>query len=320
MAKVFLFFFISILLFTSCENEEKKLVDVSHINVDFSVKRFDIDFYNATQQTLPNLKKEYRLLFPVQTPDSIWISKMNDKDEQELFGETQKVYADFSSIKNQIENTFQHIKYYNPAFKVPNIITLLTNIDYNNRIVYADHLLLISLDAYLGKEHPFYGSYPKYIKQNNHKEHIVVDVANTIIARQIQPVKDQRFISKIIQEGKKGYLRDLYLPLISEKEKWGYTAKKLAWAKANEEQIWKYFIENQLLYSSNMELDKRFIDEGPFSKFYLSQDNLSPSRIGPWIGTQIVHAYMKNNNVSFQELLQIEASELFKNSKYKPKR
>lgn len=320
MAKVFLSFLISFLLFTSCNNKEKQLIDVSHINVDFSVKRFDIDFYKATQQTLPNLKKEYPLLFPTQTPDSIWISKINDKDEQELFDETQKVYADFSKVKEQLKNIFQHVKYYTPKFKAPNVITLLTNIDYNNRIIYANNLLLISLDVYLGKEHPFYGSYPKYVKQNNHKEHIAVDVANTIIERQIHPVKDQRFISKIVQEGKKGYLRDLYLPLLSEKEKWGYTEEKLAWAKANEEQIWKYFIENQLLYSSDLALDKRFIDMGPFSKFYLSQDNLSPSRIGSWVGTQIVNAYMKNNTVSLQELLEIEPLELFKKSKYKPKR
>ena len=318
--RVFLSIFIIAFVFTSCKNEEKALINVSTIKVDFSVERFDVDFYTATQQTFPALKNKYPLLFPIETSDSIWISKINDKDEQELFTETQKIYKDFSEVTMQLEDLFKHVGYYNNRFKAPDVVTMLTNIDYNSRVVYADSLLFISLDVYLGETHPFYGDYPKYIKQNNHKNHIVVDVANTIIEQQITPQKDRRFISKIIVEGKKAYLLDLYLPLVSEKEKWGYTEEKLRWAKENEEQVWKYFIEKQLLYSANVALNKRFIEIGPFSKFYVSQDNLSPSRIGSWIGAQIVHSYMKNNQISIQELLRMEASELFKKSKYKPKR
>ena len=63
---------------------------------------------------------------------------------------------------------------------------MLSNIDYENRVVYADSLLLISLDVYLGKQHPFYADYPMYIKENNTKEHLIVDVANAIIDTHVQ--------------------------------------------------------------------------------------------------------------------------------------
>ena len=82
MTKVFLFIFISTLVFTSCKDDAKNTVDVSKITIDFSVKRFHIDFYTATQKKLPILKKKYPLLFPAQTSDSIWISKIDDIDEQ----------------------------------------------------------------------------------------------------------------------------------------------------------------------------------------------------------------------------------------------
>ncbi len=197
---------------------------------------------------------------------------------------------------------------------------MLTNIDYDSRVIYADSLLLISLDVYLGKNHKFYGDYPKYIKENNTKNHIVVDVAKAIINKQISLLKNRSFVEKMIYEGKKMYLLDAYLPTISDKEKIGYANDKLHWAEANEEQIWMYFIEKNLLFSTDTKLNKRFLENAPFSKFYMEQDNLSPGRIGVWVGWQIVRSYMKHNDVSLQELLKINEIDLFNKSKYKPKK
>ena len=77
----------------------------------------------------------------------------------------------------------------------------------------------------------------------------------------------------------------------------------MIWAATNESQVWKYFIENKLLFSTDTKLNKRFLDVAPFSKFYRSEDNLSPGRIGAWIGWQIVRSYMKHNDVSLQKLV-----------------
>ena len=49
-------------------------------------------------------------------------------------------------------------------------------------------------------------------------------------------------------------------------------------------------------------------------------DDESPGRVGVWIGWQIVRSYMKNNNVTLQELFAKDAKEIFDNSKYKPKK
>jgi uncharacterized protein YjaZ len=58
----------------------------------------------------------------------------------------------------------------------------------------------------------------------------------------------------------------------------------------------------------------------PFSKFYLEIDNESPGRVGQWIGWQIVRSFMENNKVSMQEMIKMDAKELFEKSKYKPKK
>ena len=306
--------------FFSCSDKNNAKIDVSTIDVHFSIKRYDVDFYTSTKETLPSVKAKYPYLFPEAFTDSLALSKIKDTLELELFAETQNIYKDISPLKEELTTLFKHIKYYNPKFKAPDVVTMLTNIDYESRVIYADSLLLVSLDNYLGNNHKFYADYPNYIKENNTKNHIVVDVADEIIAQQIRPSQKRRFIDKMIFEGKKMYLLDLYLPSIPDQEKIGYSVEKLNWANANEEEIWMYFIDRELLFSTETQLNKRFLENAPFSKFYMEQDNLSPGRIGVWVGWQIVRSYMKKNDVSLQELLQKDEEEIFKKSNYKPKK
>jgi len=296
--RYYFLFFVLLLFLNSCQKEVKKNVDTSNIEVEFMINRFEQDFYDHGGENLEELKNKYPLLFPDNTPDSIWMAKINDRDEQELYSETQKLYSSFSDIESELRSLFQHVTYYNPLFNTPDIITGLSNIDYDYRVIYNQELVFISLDVYLGSTHPFYGDFPSYIKQNNVRERIIVDVASAIVDSQIKPLTNRSFLAKMIHEGKKLYLLELYLPLKSEAVRIGYNKIKYDWALTNEEQVWKYFIENNLLYSTDTKLNKRFLEDAPFSKFYISEDKNSPGRIGQWIGMQIVRSFMANNDVS----------------------
>lgn len=318
MRKIISFLLLMVMV-VSCKKENKLQVDVSNINVDLKLARFDVDFYNSTPQTLSKTKEIYPMFFP-HNVDSVWINKIQNKDERELFDETQKKYPNLSFLEMELVDLFQHVKYYNKNFQEPVVISMLTNVDYENKVLFDSGLLLISLDCYLGGKHEFYSDFPDYVKQNNRKEHIIVDVANSIINKQMPPNNERSFINKMIYEGKKMYLLDAYLPQVSDVEKIGYDPVKYNWAVESEEDIWKYFIERELLYDTDLKLNKRFLDIAPFSKFYLGEDNLSPGRIGVWIGWQIVRSFMQNNDVSLPELLQTEEDIIFKKSKYKPKR
>lgn len=318
--RYYFLFFVLLLFLNSCQKEVKKNVDTSNIEVEFMINRFEQDFYDHGGENLEELKNKYPLLFPDITPDSIWMAKINDRDEQELYSETQKLYSSFSDIESELKSLFQHVIYYNPLFNTPDIITGLSNIDYDYRVIYNQELVFISLDVYLGSTHPFYGDFPSYIKQNNVRERIIVDVASAIIDSQIKPLTNRSFLAKMIHEGKKLYLLELYLPLKSEAVRIGYNKIKYDWALTNEEQVWKYFIENNLLYSTDTKLNKRFLEDAPFSKFYISEDKNSPGRIGQWIGMQIVRSFMANNDVSLSDLLLKNEEEIFKKSKYKPRK
>jgi len=312
--------FLFLMSIISCSNKENSKIDVSDISVKTLVKRFDQKFYTTSPEKLADLKTEFPYLFPQPNPDSVWVNKMQNKDEQELFVETQKVYKDFSEETEQLNILFKHIKYYYPKFKEPKIITLLTNIDYNNKVVLADSLLFISLDVFLGKDNGIYQDFPNYIKQNYTKEHLIVSVAKQFANEIVPSTNDHSLIAKMIQEGKKLALIHVFLPDVDQNEIIGYTADQSKWAQKSEVEIWKYFIQKEYLYSTDSQLTKRFIDDAPFSKFFLEVDKDSPGRIGTWFGWRIVDSYLSNNDVKIQEMLKMDNEEIFKESRYKPKK
>ncbi|WP_445725575.1 gliding motility lipoprotein GldB [Flavobacterium sp.] len=316
----FLSVLIILLSIISCKNEVKESIDVSEIDVNVSVDRFDQKFYTTTAETLPELKKEFPFLFPEQNPDSIWLNRMHDEGELILFHEAQRVFGDFETEKKQIETLFKHIKYYHPTFQSPKIITLITDLDYRNKVLYSQDYLFISLDMYLGRNDEIYKDFPMYLAHNYDKSQLTVDIAFAIGNAYFSPQKNRQFVDLIINEGKKMYQLDCYLPAVSDAQKMGYNKENLDWAQTNELYVWQYFVENKLLYSTDSDLYSRFIFEAPFSKFYIDIDKESPGRIGVWLGWQIVRSYMKNNDVTLQQLLQTNAEEIFKNSKYKPKK
>lgn len=318
--KLYLVLILFLISLIGCTKNDNVKVDIEDINVKTEIYRFDQDFYTSSTNELPELKNTYPFLFPAQVNDSVWVNKMNDKDESELFDETQKVYKNFDVYEAQLNNLFKHIKYYYPKFHEPKIITLLTNIDSENKVILTDSLLLISLDVFLGKNHEFYGDFPNYIKQNFTKDQLIVAVAEEFTQKFIIPSNDKSFVSKMVQEGKKVELMHHFLPNIESAELLGYLEEQKQWVDDNELEIWKYFIQNSLLFSNDPELSVRFINKAPFSKFYTANDKDSPGEIGVWLGWQIVQSYMKNNKVTIQKMLVTPNETIFKKSKYKPKK
>jgi hypothetical protein len=211
------------------------------------------------------------------------------------------------------------MKYYFPKTKTPKVITLISDMDYTNKAIYADSLIIISLELYLGAAHKFY-TFPKYLKQNFEERQMMPDVVKSFSLGKIAPPADKNLLSKMIYFGKELYLKDILLPDFTDAEKMGYTPEQIVWCQENESYIWRYFIEREMLFSDEQKLASRFIDPAPFSKFYLEIDNDSPGQVGSWIGWQIVRSYMENNNVTVDQLLKMDAKEIFEKSKYKPKK
>ncbi len=318
MKKIIFIIAIAITLI-SCDKKSKVEIAVEAIPLKLKVERFDKLFFETPPKDLHKLKREFPYFFPPQNNDSIWLNKMKNPLWRELYTEVQKKYSNFEPVQNELETLFKHLKYFFPETKIPKIITLISEMDYNNKVVYADSLVIISLELYLGKDHKFY-QFPKYLKQNFEEKQMMPDVVSSFSAGKIAPVTDNNLLSQMIYFGKQLYLKDLLLPQYNDADKMGYTPAQIKWCEENESYMWRYFLEREMLYSDDQKLNNRFITPAPFSKFYLEIDNESPGRVGAWMGWQIVRSYMKNNEASITQLLKMTAKEIFEQSKYNPKK
>lgn len=312
--------FVTILIF-SCKDKNKQEKAIADINIDIAVERFDQFFGNAKEGDLPKIKQAYPFMFSGKYEDSFWITKMNDTLQQELVMEVGEKFQKLDDVEFEIERLFNHLKYYFPEFKSPRIITTTSNVDYRNKVIITDTIALIALDTYLGKGHYFYEGIQNFIKRDFEDDLIVVDMAKEYSKRYIYQPQRKTLLDEMIYFGKQLYFKDVMVPNKTEAQRIGYTNEELDWARTNEHYIWRYFVERELLYSTDAKLPNRFINPAPFSKFYLEEIDInSPGRIGQYIGWQIVKAYMKNNTISLKEMLQTQPQDIFNNSKFKPRK
>ncbi|EDP98050.1 gliding motility protein [Kordia algicida OT-1] len=311
--------YLCVLILIGCADENTLEKEIAAIPIDVNVARFDQIFLNATPADLPELKKAYPIFFPSSVPDSTWVYTMNDPLQKELKTEIDAVFDDFAPVHRDIKSVLQHIEFYFPEYDPPKILTVTTE-DYRKKVILYEDMFLIALNTYLGADHKYYEGIQKYISHTFEKEMIPVDIASEFAFSQVKSPRERTFLSKMIYYGKIQYIKSLLVPKASIAMQFGYTNRQADWAAVNEAQIWTYFIEKELLYSTNNKLDARFLNLAPFSKFYLELDNESPGGVGRYIGYQIVQAYMKNNDVSLRQMLGKPAEEIFNNSKYKPKK
>lgn len=311
---------ISCCFFLHCKkNDAVEIVDVKK-TIDLNIERFDKLYAAATVSSLPELKNQYPFLFPSQFPDSIWFAKINDPIFKELNIEVGKQFPDNSKFEDGIEMMVSRVKHYFPEEKKPRVITLVNEVLIDKKAFYTNDLILISLDTYLGKNHKFYEPFAEYQKANLEPHQILPDLVTNFAFRKIVPSQDKSLISEMIYFGKLHYLKDLLLPEVPNYQKIGYTEMQEKFCIENEAQMWSYLVNEKLLYDNNIKNYQRFIEDGPFTKFYLDIDRESPGRTGQWLGWQIVKSYMENNDVSLDQLLKTEPSIIFKNSGYKPKK
>ncbi len=314
--------FLCVLFVFSCTETGSVSSEITAIDMTLTVKRFDYDFYHATATDFSALQKKYPYFMSgsIEKTDSIWKQKKQDTLEVSLLKETNKAFPDFKAETKDLILLFQHIKHVFPSFKKPEVVTSTSMVAYQDKVLLQDNILLIAIDTYLGASHEFYEGLPKYVSDNLTKEQLVSDVAELYAKKYVVAGKQRLFVEQMVYFGKLLYIKDKIMPFKSEASRIGYSEEQLSWAIANEQEIWRYFVEKDLVFSTDTALAKRFLVQAPFSKFYLELDSESPGMLGRYIGWQIVRSFMEKNDVSLQELTRLSGTEIFKKSTYKPRK
>ena len=308
-----------LLVLVACSEDKEVKPEINDIQVDLNLIRFDSIFSKATPDQLGDLKQTYPYLFNSEIPDQFWVSKMSDSIQNEIELEVSKTFDDFREIELDIITFFKHLNYYFPEEELPKVITVAEYVDYNSKVVLNNDLLFISLDNYLGKDHKFYQGFKDYISSLQDPSQILPDIAGAYANKLVNYPSSRNFLSQIIYNGKLLYFKEQMLPLVEESRLIGYTQEQYEWAKQEELMIWQYFVQKELLYSSDADLRRRFIDKGPFTKFYLELDNETPPRLGQFMGWQIVKAYAERfPEKEIDEILATDYQKIFDDSNYKP--
>jgi hypothetical protein len=120
----------------------------------------------------------------------------------------------------------------------------------------------------------------------------------------------------MVDKGKRLYMLDLLMPNTADSLKTGYTEKQLKGAFENEGLIWNFFLQNNLIYETDLMKIRSYIGDGP-STMELGEG--SPGYISLFTGRQIVRAYMERNpGRTLPELLGTDAKTILNGSGYRP--
>lgn len=223
---------------------------------EIEVIRFEKEFYSSKDGELDALINKYPYLFPNQFSDSVWLNKKNDSIELELYRKSSQVFSDFNFNSKKLKTIFSKAKSLE-AFKYPTIVSLINKGNFEDRVIYADSLLFVSLNFYLGSS--YYNNLPNYISERMEISHISNDIAYKISEKFVNNLEDRTLLSNMITHGKILYINKLINASEEERIIFNTTKEKLAWAVENEFEIWSYFVEKELFYDTDLDLRSRFI-------------------------------------------------------------
>ncbi|HEX8356782.1 MAG TPA: hypothetical protein VF610_05200 [Segetibacter sp.] len=326
------------LLMAGCK--EQNVPDVSGIKADLQLQRFDQDFFsvdtNSVDLSLQKLHQKYPgflqdfifniLALPPQPDSALVVERQVGyflRSYKPLKDSAEVIFKNVDDIHKEVTKGLQFVKYYFPDYKLPvKLITFIGPINSYGNILTTD-AIAIGLQLYMGSNYSLYQSeagqqlYPSYISRRFGKEYIPVNCIKTIVDDLFADNNAGRpLIEQMVQAGKRLYLLDRLMPETADTLKTGYTKSQLLGCYKNEETIWSYFVQNDLLFVTEPSLTKDYMNDAPQTQAFGAE---SPGFIGQFVGWQIVKKWMeKNEKVSLQALIETNPKTIFDQAKYRP--
>nr|WP_262905372.1 gliding motility lipoprotein GldB [Hymenobacter nitidus] len=237
---------------------------------------------------------------------------------RKLGQDSEAAFRDTNALQNQLEQLFQHVRYYFPKFPVPPVKTFVSGLSQD--LFVNDSLMVLSIDFFAGAKASYRPNVPDYILRRYEPAYLVPTAALAISSKYNQKkLTDQTMLSEMVQFGKSLYFAEKVLPCTADTLLIGFTDKELANLQFNEGKVWAHFIEKKLLYNTSPFTIQKYIGERPNVP---EIDKSCPGRVGAWVGWQIVRKYMAEHpNVTLAQLMaQKDPQRILNESRYRPKR
>jgi len=325
---------ILIILLGSCSQNNRFKIDTSKNRFEVKIHRFDKDMLalDTTDMKvgLDSLYSRYREFLPVYTAsildtaatDTVAVGHLfhqflTDSSFKSVNKKTLETFKDVSDIEKKVSDAYTYIHYYFPQVKLPEIYFFVSG--FNRSIMMNNTFIGIGTEYYLGSNYPAYKNFTyQYMTYNMRRECLATDLVSATLFRMFVMNSSQyRLMDNMLFRGKVMYLLSVFMPEETPESIMGYSPEQWKWAKTNERQVWGYIIDQKHLFSTDLMLIRKYMNDAPFTA-PISQE--SPGRFGTWLGWQIVQSYMnKNPNITLDDLMkENNYQKMLEESGYKP--
>jgi hypothetical protein len=325
-------FIVLFLSLVGCNNGKQRLnVDLSKIiQPEIKIHRYDLDLFKVSpsqlQYGLEVLKSEYRFFLDTDLSNPVKLGEMKDYLESPrnlgFYEAVKSRYKNVRPLEKELSDAFGHYLYYYPGAKIPRFYTYISSGDYDYPVQFADSVMLIGLDNYLGRDFKPYvtDGLPIYRIYRMNSENILPECMR-VLANVIYPtgLPGNNLLEQMVEAGKRLYFIDAMIPQTEDRFKIGFTKEQDEWIVKNEEHVWAALIGNRMLYTTDSKLIRAFMADGPFTAEFSKE---APPRLGEWLGWQIVRKYMENQpGVSLPGMMkEKDAQKILSLSGYKPEK
>ena len=326
-----IYLILTFFILQSCDTNSSKGPKVNKsqlVNIDVNIHRYEIALANADTnnflEDITQIQQEFPLFLGTSKLTTEQLKPLyeyvTDTQLITISNSVSEMYLQLDELELQLSSAFSRYHYFFPNKQIPRVYSYVSNLYHEQPIIFDDSVVIIALDVYLGEKFSAYRSLgiPYYKIRCMTDANIAVDVMKeTYINVLALRTKQKTLVDKMIAAGKLLYYLDAVLPNVPDSLKICYTSKQINWIKNNKSNVWAFLVENKLFYSSDYKNQTKLMQDGPFTTGF---SNNSPSRLGMWLGWQIVRKYMDTHpDITLENLIKnTDAQAIFNQSGYKP--
>jgi hypothetical protein len=319
------------LILASCSSEKYRFPQADiHIEEteSITIHRYGKALFELDTANLPDglkrIRNEFPLFLDADLEDTSNVNQLynyvTDTQLRQIYTGVMEVFPDVIKVESSLTEAFARQKYFYPGNHSYNVYTYISDLYYESPVIISEKDMVIAIDVYLGKDYPLYMhlGLPLYKIRCMEPANLPIDVMKAIYFEDVMtPSRPRTLLDRMIGGGKLLAYLDAVLPEADDTLKICYSGSKLRWAEENERNVWAFLVQNELLYATDYQIQTKMIQDGPFTTGFTDR---SPSRLGIYLGWQIVRTYLHNNpDLSLQEVLaETDSQKILNGSGYRP--
>lgn len=319
---------ISIILITvACQHDPLDVdasatkVDIQYVSLDSLLMQSDslalLKAYSEMQKKIPELF-DYQVGYCFQigkVKDTTFVHHFleykRDTFIQKLELEIQQKFKSPSQFNARINSGFKHLKTHLPSVKLPKNVVYMNSLFASNAFS-TETEIGIGLERYLGEKSPSIQRLPSepfytWVKEGMDEKFLERDAMASWIMTNVVVEEDGNLAQKMIRWGKIIYLTQAAYPDIDESILMRYSEEDFKWATENEYSLWKYLIDEELLFKLDEKIAQNLLADGPFTP---GLPEKGPDRLGQYLGWRMVKNYMESKETSFETLLKMPYNDI----------